>query len=135
MALRAVPCGLTALALAAPAGAGSIVPRLGLVPGTLAVRAAPASLQAGRSASLHVTVADGRGSGAGWVLSLKSGAPVTVTAVTAACGRRSTCTLPRSGAPSGATVLRAARGTGMGVIDLVVNVRARADALVAFTIR
>jgi hypothetical protein len=136
MTRRVIACGLAALVLAAPAGAGSIVVRLGAAAGRLSVKAAPATVSAGGIASVHVTVRDGRGNGNGWMLRLKSGPAVTVTAITATCASDSTCTLPvAAGTPSGATVLRAMRGTGLGVIDLTVTVRAAADGVVAFTIR
>jgi hypothetical protein len=43
-------------------------------------------------------------------------------AIAARCAADSTCTLPAaSGTPSGNIVLRAAPGTGMGVMNLVVT--------------
>jgi len=127
--------GLLAAALAAPAGAGTIVVKLGLVPGKLSVKAAPAHLAAGAASSIDVKVADGRGTGAGWTLRFANATGLTVTSITARCAAGSTCTLPTAAAePSGATVLRAASDTGMGVIDLVVTVRASAAASVRFAV-
>ena len=112
-----------ALVLAAPAAAGTIVVKLSFVPGKLAVKAAPVSVDG--TVQVPVTVADGRGSGAGWTLRLASGRPVTVTSITARCAASSTCTLPRAAeSPSGAVVLRAARDSGMGVMNLVVTIAA-----------
>jgi hypothetical protein len=75
---------------------------------------------AGRSVDIPVTVADGRGSGAGWTLKLTSGAPVAITGITARCAAGSTCTLPQLVGSDG--VLRALPDTGMGVMQLVVTV-------------
>ena len=117
------PLLLLALLLAAPACAGTIVVQLTFVPGKLVVRSAPATATAGGSLRVPVTVADGRGNGRGWTLRLASGTPVRITSITARCAPNSTCTLPRAaGAPSGAVVLRAARDSGMGVVNLVVTV-------------
>lgn len=107
---------LAALALAGPAAAGDIGVHLAFVPGKLTVSAAPAKT----ASVVTVTVADGRGSGAGWTLSFRSAAPA-VTSITASCAPGSTCTLPRGAGPSGTTALRAAPGTGMGVIRLVIR--------------
>jgi hypothetical protein len=82
-----------------------------------------------------VTVADGRRTGAGWTLRFSRGTGLTVTKITARCAAHSTCTLPRAGAaPSGRTVLRAARATGMGSISLVVTVRAASATPVGFSV-
>jgi hypothetical protein len=70
-----------------------------------------------------VTVADGRGSGAGWTLRVAAARPVSVSGVSVRCARGSTCTLPKAAqGPSGSLVLRAARGSGMGVMSFVVTV-------------
>jgi hypothetical protein len=118
---------LATLVLAAPAGAGTIVVRLTFVPGKLAVKAAPATVSGTRQVLL--TIADGRGTGAGWTLKAITRKPVTILGITARCAAGSTCTLPAAtGSPAGAVVLRAARGTGMGVMELVVAVAARSGA-------
>lgn len=85
-------CGVAVLLLAAPAAAGTIGVVLGVAPGKLVVRAQPTAVDG--TASLTVRVADGRGSGQGWTLRLRTGAGLTVTAITATCAARSTCTLP-----------------------------------------
>jgi hypothetical protein len=116
---------LTALVLAGPAAAGTIVVKLTFVPGKLQVRSAAATATSAAPVQVPVTVADGRGSGAGWTLRLASGRNVTVTSITARCAASSTCTLPRSTeSPSGAVLLRAARDSGMGVMNLVITVAA-----------
>src|SRR5437763_15593907 len=81
-----------ALVVAAPAGAGTIVVKLSFVPGKLAVKAPAASVSG--IVQVPVTVADGRGSGAGWTLKISSSDPVRVVAITARCAANSTCTLP-----------------------------------------
>ena len=132
---RALIPMLLALALAAPAGAGTIVVKLGLAPGKLAVASAPATVRAGATAAVSVKVADGRGNGNGWTLRFANGAGLTVVGITARCASNSTCTLPTAAAgPNGSTVLQAARDTGMGIIDLVVTVKASSAAKVAFAI-
>jgi hypothetical protein len=125
-----------ALVAAGPAGAGTIVVKLGLTAGKLSVASSHPGLAAGATASVDVKVADGRGSGKGWTLRFGSGATgLTVTGITARCASGSTCTLPTMvGGPSGSTVLRAASDTGMGVVDLVVTVKATSAATVGFTV-
>jgi len=131
----ALIAGVLAAALSAPAGAGTIVVKLGLVPGKLSVKAAPAKLAAGATSSIDVKVADGRGTGAGWTLRFANATGLTVTSITARCAAHSTCTLPAAAEdPSGSTVLRTAKDTGMGVIDLVVTVRADSAASVRFAV-
>ncbi len=125
---------LACLVLAAPATAGTIVVGLSLVPGRVAVKAPVAHLSPGRTVDLPLQVADGRGTGHGWVLNLR-GSGLRVTRITAACAAGSTCTLPApAGAPGGDSILRAARGTGMGVIDLVVTVQATARTTARFAV-
>src|SRR4051812_25859557 len=93
--------------LAAPPGARTIVVKLSFVPGKLAVKAPPASVAG--TVQVPVTIADGRGNGAGWTLKVGSSVPVRVVAVTARCAANSTCTLPAAAsARSGNVVLRAA---------------------------
>jgi hypothetical protein len=123
-----------ALAVAGPAAAGTIHVTLTFEPGKLAVKAPAVSLSPARTVQVPVTVADGRGNGKGWAL--RSSVPVSVVAVTARCAANSTCTLPKAtSAPSGATVLHAAPGTGMGVIELVVTLAARDAVPVTFSVR
>jgi hypothetical protein len=111
---------LAALFLAAPAGAGTIIVKLTFVPGKLAVKAPPTTVAG--TTQVPVTIADGRGSGDGWTLKVNSADPVRVVAITARCAANSTCTLPSAVTmPSGNIVLRAARDTGMGVMNLVVT--------------
>jgi hypothetical protein len=118
---------VAALVLAAPAGAGTIVVKLGLVPGKLKVAAAQNS-----PTSVSLTVADGRGTGAGWTV--RSSVPVEVTGISAHCATHSTCTLPTlASAPSGRVVLSAARDTGMGVMNVVVTLKAPPGTRVTFT--
>jgi hypothetical protein len=117
---RAFVSLLIALVAASPATAGTIVVKLAFVPGKLSAKAAPVTPAAGRTVQVPVTVADGRGNGKGWTL--RASAPVTVLAITARCASNSTCTLPAAvGTPAGNIVLRAAAGTGMGVMNLVVT--------------
>ena len=86
------------------------------------MKAVPAVVTPAAPVQVPVTLADGRGNGNGWTLRISAGHPVTVTSITARCAANSTCTLPTEAAgPSGSTVLRAARGTGMGVMNLVVT--------------
>jgi hypothetical protein len=118
---------LAGLCLAAPAGAGTIIVKLTFVPGKLAVKA-PATTVAGTT-QVPVTIADGRGSGNGWTLKVDAANPVKVVGITARCAANSTCTLPTAvSTPSGNVVLRAARDSGMGVMNLVVTVTASSGA-------
>jgi hypothetical protein len=111
---------LAALFLAAPAGAGTIIVKLTFVPGKLTVKAPPTTVAG--TTQVPVTIADGRGSGDGWTLKVNSADPVRVVGITARCAANSTCTLPTAvTTPSGNIVLRAARDTGMGVMNLVVT--------------
>jgi hypothetical protein len=112
-----------ALTAAAPAWAGDVRVTLGFRSGALLLRAPAASASYAAPTTVSVTVADGRGTGAGWVLRLSSGRPVLVTSITARCAAGSTCTLPRpAGGATGAAILRTARDSGMGVMALTVTV-------------
>ncbi|HWB22134.1 MAG TPA: hypothetical protein VG652_04545 [Gaiellaceae bacterium] len=112
-----------ALLLAAPAFGSNIVVTLGLKTGGLTLQAPQAAAAAGKTIQVPLTIADARGSGAGWTLHLSSSKSVAITSITARCADGSTCTLPRSiGTASGATILRVAPDSGMGVMDLVVTV-------------
>jgi len=111
------------LLAAGPAAAGTIVVTLSFAPGRLEARAAPAVASSAGAVQVPVTVADGRGNGKGWTLKVASGHAITVTSITARCAGNSTCTLPAAlQGPSGSIVLKAAPGTGMGVMNLVVTV-------------
>lgn len=134
MARRILISALLALCLAAPAGAGTIIVKLTFVPGKLVVKA-PAATVSG-TVQVPVTIADGRGNGAGWTLKVNSQSPVKVVGITARCASNSTCTLPSATtAPSGATVLRAARDSGMGIMNLVVTLStASGSTPVSFTV-
>lgn len=112
-----------ALALATPAEAAQVIVKLTLVPGKLVVKAPAARASAGAPVQVPVTVADGRGSGAGWTLKVAAARAVSISGVSVKCGPSSTCTLPEVvQGPAGSIVLRAARNTGMGVIDVAVKI-------------
>jgi hypothetical protein len=134
MSRRILLTVLAALFLAAPAGAGTIIVKLTFVPGKLAVKAAPATVAG--TAQVPVTIADGRGNGNGWTLKVNSASPVRVVGITGRCAANSTCTLPTAvSGPSGNIVLRAARDTGMGVMNLVVTLAADSGSTpVSFTV-
>lgn len=124
---RTVLLCLAALILAAPASAGTIVVTLGLTPGHLKVSSVRTS-----PTTFAVVVADGRGSGAGWML--RASRPVSVASITARCSAGSTCTLPAAPtAPAGAIVLAAAQGTGMGMVTLTVALASPAAGQLSFT--
>ena len=122
--LRRVLIALSlALLTAGPAGAGTIVVTLSFAPGKLVAKSAPAAASENGPVQVPVTIADGRGNGKGWTLRLVARRAVTVTSITARCAAGSTCTLPRAAqGSSGSTVLRAARDSGMGVMNLGVTV-------------
>jgi hypothetical protein len=131
---RTLIVSLAALVLAAPAGAGTIIVKLHFAPGKLALRSAPVTVTPGAKVQVPVTIADGRGSGAGWTLKVGSG-PLRVVSITAACAANSTCTLPKAAAgPSGSTVLTAAKGTGMGIMNLVITLSATTRTAVSFRV-
>ena len=116
------------LLLAGPASAGTIIVKLALVPGKLRAGAVHTS---GRTVTL--TVADGRGNGAGWTL--RASAPVSVDGITARCASNSTCTLPRlASTPTGAVVLSASKGTGMGIMSVTIALAAAPKAPLSFTV-
>jgi hypothetical protein len=134
--LRRVLIGfILALLLAGPAGAGTIIVKLTFVPGKLSMKAAPATVAPGSEVSVPVSIADGRGNGAGWTLKVAGSSTVSVVSITATCAANSTCTLPSAvGTPSGATVLHAAKGTGMGVMNLVVTIRSQSQTALSFAV-
>jgi hypothetical protein len=112
-----------ALLIAAPAFGSNVVVTLGLKTGGLTLQAPQASAAAGKAIQVPITIADARGSGAGWTLQLNSLKDVAITSITARCAAGSTCTLPRAiGTPSGASILHVAPDSGMGVMELVVTV-------------
>jgi hypothetical protein len=124
---RILIAAVAALLLAGPAGAGTIVVKLALVPGALKVRAAR-----GSSTTVSLTIADGRGNGAGWTV--WASAPVEVMGITAHCAAHSTCTLPTlTSTPNGRVVLTAAKGTGMGVMNVEITLTAPLKAGTSFT--
>ncbi len=116
--LIAIP--VLALLAAGPAMAGNINVGLALHSGGLTLQVPTVRALAGRSVQVPLTLADARGTGAGWTLELDASAPVTITAITARCAAGSTCTLPKAADAAG--ILQAARDSGMGVIQLVVTV-------------
>jgi hypothetical protein len=123
MARLTLLCSVVALLLAAPALGGNVAVTLGLKTGGLTLQAPSAFAAPGKAIQVPITVADGRGSGAGWTLQLSSPKTVAVTSITARCAAGSTCTLPRSiGAASGSAILHVAPDSGMGVMELVVTV-------------
>jgi hypothetical protein len=128
-------CLVVALVTAVPAGAKRIVVRAALAPGKLNIASRPTAVPAGAERAISVRVADARGNGRGWTLRLVHASGLTVASIAARCAAGSTCTLPRAlAAPKGPAVLRAAAGTGMGIVDLVVVVRASARATASFAV-
>ena len=114
---------LSALVLAAPAGAGTIIVKLSFAAGKLSVAAPAATATAAGSVQVPVTIADGRGSGKGWTLRVVASRSVTITRITARCAANSTCKLPTEATtPTGDIVLQAAHDSGMGVMNLTVTV-------------
>jgi hypothetical protein len=135
MARRLLIASVMALLLAGPAGAGTIIVKLTFVPGKLTLKSPAATIAAGASIQVPVTVADARGNGRGWTLKLTDATDVQIVSITASCAANSTCKLPTAAAAaSGSTVLRATQGTGMGVVNLVVTLRAASKTTVAFTV-
>jgi hypothetical protein len=127
---RLVLAVVAALVFAAAASADDVVIPLTVRPGSLTL--SPVSTLS-RGARVSVTVVDARGHAAGWTLLARTSGPgaatVVVTGVDAACGRHSTCTLPRTSlrypillTPSrDVPVLVARRGTGMGTLSLILR--------------
>jgi hypothetical protein len=123
MVRRLLLSTFAALVLAAPAGAGTIIVKLTFVPGKLSATAAPLAATDSGPVQVPVTIADGRGSGQGWTLRVLASHRVTVTRITVRCATNSACKLPTQAmTPTGNIVLRAARDSGMGVMNLVVTV-------------
>ena len=110
----------SALLAAGPAMGGNINVGLALHSGGLTLQVPSLRAVAGHSVQVPLTIADARGTGAGWTLELDVSAPVKIENITAHCAAGSTCTLPKAAGASG--VLQAARDSGMGVIQLVVTV-------------
>ena len=117
---------------AGPALGGNVRVGLDLRAGGLALQAPTATAVAGHTIQVPVTIADARGTGAGWTLKLNAGSTVTVTSISARCALGSTCTLPRSATGNG--ILRAAPDSGMGVIQLVVSVSALKSSPLSFSV-
>ena len=132
--LRRILIGsILALLLAGPAGAGTIIVKLHFVPGKLTMSTVRTTLDAGAPAKIPLTIADARGNGNGWTL--RASAPVAVTSITVKCAANSTCTLPELVTqPSGAIVLTAAKGTGMGIMNVVLTVSATLTGAVSFAV-
>ena len=126
----------SALLADGPAVGGNINVGLALHSGGLSLQAPAVRAVTGRSVQVPLTIADARGTGAGWTLKFDVSAPVTITSITARCAAASTCTLPRTAGPAG--ILHAARDSGMGVIHLVVTVAplrlGSPDVPLAFTV-
>ena len=111
---------ISALLAAGPALGGNIKVGLALHSGGLSLQVPAVRAIAGRSVQVPLTIADARGTGAGWTLNLDASAPVSITGITARCAAGSTCTLPKAADAAG--ILQAAHDSGMGVIELVVTV-------------
>jgi hypothetical protein len=118
---RTLPLVGLVLLLAGPAGAGTVRVGIGVVRGKLRISASAATATAAGTTRVRVTVADARGNGRGWTLGVVAARPVAVVAVSAQCAAGSTCTLPTAVRPRSGVALQAARGTGMGVVELVVT--------------
>lgn len=124
---------IAALLLAGPAAAGTIIVKLHFVPGKLTASNVRMTLNAGTTAQVPLTIADARGNGNGWTL--KASVPVTVSSITVSCASNSTCTLPKVvSQPSGNVVLSAAKGTGMGIMKVVVTLSAPSQTAVSFAV-
>ena len=130
-----IACFVVCLQAAGTASAGTIGVGLTFTSGKLSVSAAHPTVVPGAPVSVPVTVDDARGTGSGWTLKLAGSPSVSVVSITASCAAHSTCTLPVSAvAPSGATVLRVQKGTGMGVVKLAVTLSATARTAVTFAV-
>lgn len=108
------------LLAAGPALGSNIQIGLSLNGGALSLKAPAATAVSGHAVQVPLTIADARGTGAGWTLKLDVPATVTITDITARCAPGSTCTLPKPSAGSG--ILHAATNTGMGVMQILVTV-------------
>jgi hypothetical protein len=110
----------TGLVAAGPALGGNIRIGLSLNAGALSLKAPTAAAVSGHAVQVPLTLADARGTGAGWTLKLEVPSAVTITDITARCAPGSTCTLPKPIAGGG--ILHAATNTGMGVMQILVTV-------------
>lgn len=136
---RSLPLLLAAvLVFAAPAAAGNTDNSISVKSGRLTVSSvrdvtSPAAAARGRY-RLLVTVTDARGTGQGWQLRADVAA-LTVLALQTRCRDSSSCALPEAPIqPRAAGVLlAAAKGTGMGSIDVFLTV-ARRRGPVAFSV-
>src|SRR2546421_13076832 len=122
--LRRLPMTLfLCLVLAGPALAGRGGVHMKLAAGKLTVKAPAASATVAGPVKVAVTVTDARGNGKGWTLKLIAPRKLTISAVSATCVARSTCTAVSAVvAASGAIGLQTAPKTGMGVTRLMVRV-------------
>jgi hypothetical protein len=122
---RTLPFLVFVLLAAGPASADPPRVHLTVTPGDLSVTARPATATSSSAVGVRVVVVDATGSGRGWTLRAVAARPVRVVTVIGRCMPRSTCALPRPAeAAEGGVVLRAARGTGMGQIELTVTIGA-----------
>jgi hypothetical protein len=110
----------SALLAAGPAMGGNINVGLALHSGRLSLQAPVLRAVAGHAVQVPLTIADARGTGAGWTLKLDVSTPVTITGITAHCAAGSTCTLPKAADAAG--ILQAVRDSGMGVIEILITV-------------
>jgi len=130
---RLLITSIAVLLLAGPATAGTIIVKLQFVPGKLTSSNVHMVLGADTQVRVPLKIADARGNGDGWTL--KASVPVTVMSITVSCAANSTCTLPKiASQPSGHIVLTAAKGTGMGIMDVVVTLRATSQTAVSFAV-
>ena len=121
MKKRLLPIVAAAVLLAAgPAAGGNVAVGLALRSGGLSLRAPALAALPGRAVQVPLTLADARGTGAGWTLALNGPAAVTISSISVRCAAGSTCTLPKAGGGTG--ILHATRDSGMGVMQLVVTV-------------
>jgi len=124
---------LIALLTAGPAAAGTIVVKLTFASGKLSIASPRTALTPSHPARVSVALADARSNAAGWTL--RASRQVTVRSIRAHCAANSTCTLPKATrAPKGAVVLAAAKGTGMGIVELDVTLEPSAPAGITFAV-
>lgn len=133
MLRRLLVASTAALLLAGPATAGTIIVKLNFIPGKLTASNVRTTLSAGATVQVPLTIADARGNGHGWTL--RASVPVTVSSITVSCAANSTCTLPKIATqPSGRVVLSAAKGTGMGIMKVIVTIKAPSKTAVSFAV-
>jgi hypothetical protein len=111
---------------------GTVVVNLHFAPGKLVVKSTPTTVAAGATVQVPLTVADGRGTGTAGRCAHRRR---WMTAIMVRCASNSTCTLPKvTSDPSGTLVLAAAKGTGMGIMNLVAPLSAAKRAVLSFTV-